>query len=92
MNKPNRRSGGKTKRLSKTKPEETEFDNKKSLFPSDFGVDIERPPQSLGAQNGKKRLNGKNDTMLHDRPENFDKKMGNLRKWLPMKIVNRAGK
>jgi hypothetical protein len=30
--------------------------------------------------------------MLHDRPENFDEKMGNLRKWLPMKIVNRAEK
>jgi hypothetical protein len=49
-------------------------------------------PKSLGIQNGKKRLNGKNDTMLHDRPENFDKKMGNLRKWLSMKIVNRAEK
>jgi hypothetical protein len=31
---------------SKTKPEETKFDNKKPLFPSDFGVDIKRPPSS----------------------------------------------
>jgi hypothetical protein len=47
---------------------------------------------SLVIRNGKKRLNGKNDTILHDRPDNFDKKMGNLRKWLPIKFVNKAEK